>query len=179
MQIANSDKLVNFYSLGVIISVGYRVKSKQGVVFRKCATNILKDYLLQGYAVNQKRLEYLEKTIKLIDIADRIDQKLNGDEAQEIIRVINNYSNEIINDFTGLFKLDGYKIIKIEERSEKNKIIKIICVENKDKKYKYPICDEYTSSMHDNLKLTYNKYENNKIYKELRNKIRVRVELKN
>ena len=56
----------------MIISVGYRVNSKRGVAFRKWATKVLKDYMLKGYAVNQKRLEYLEKTIKLIDIANRI-----------------------------------------------------------------------------------------------------------
>jgi len=86
---------IEYYNLDVIISVGYRVKSKNGVIFRKWATNILKDYLIKGYVVNQKRLEYLEKTIKLIDIAGRIEQKLNGDEAQEIIRIINNYSNAL------------------------------------------------------------------------------------
>ena len=86
---------VDYYNLDMIISVGYRVNSRQGIEFRKWATNVLKDYMLKGYAVNQKRLEYLEKTIKLIDIAGRIDVKLNGDEAQEIIRVINNYSNAL------------------------------------------------------------------------------------
>ena len=96
---AMSDKTqtreLDYYNLDMIISVGYRVNSKQGIEFRKWATNVLKDYMIKGYAVNQKRLEYLEKTIKLIDIAGRIDQKLNGDEALEIIRVINNYSNAL------------------------------------------------------------------------------------
>ena len=91
----NVTRSIPFYNLDMIISVGYRVNSKQGIEFRKWATNVLKDYMLKGYAVNQKRLEYLEKTIKLIDIAGRIDQKLSGDEAQEIIRVINNYSNAL------------------------------------------------------------------------------------
>ena len=95
MQIPNSDKPVSFYSLDVIISVGYRVKSKNGIIFRKWANKILKDYMLKGYAVNQKRLECLEKTIKLIDIAGRIDTELKGSEAKEIIRVINNYSNAL------------------------------------------------------------------------------------
>ena len=63
---------VPFYSLDVIISVGYRVKSQNGIIFRKWATQILKDYMIKGYAVNQKRLEYLEKTIQLIDIANRM-----------------------------------------------------------------------------------------------------------
>ena len=84
-----------FYNLDMIISVGYRVKSKQGIIFRKWATSVLKDYLLKGYAVNQKRLEYLEKTVKLIDIAGRIDHELDGSEAQGIIKVINNYSNAL------------------------------------------------------------------------------------
>ena len=95
MHFPNSDKPVILYNLDVIISVGYRVNSKQGIIFRKWATGILKDYMLKGYAVNQKRLEYLEKTVKLIDIAGRIDQELDGSEAQGIIKVINNYSNAL------------------------------------------------------------------------------------
>ena len=51
--------------------------------------------MLKGYAINEKRLEYLEKTIKLIDIAGRIDTELSGQDAKEIIKVINNYSNAL------------------------------------------------------------------------------------
>lgn len=72
---------VQYYNLDMIISVGYRVNSKQGIAFRKWATKILKDYMIKGYATNQKRLEYLEKTIKLIDIANRIDERLEGNDA--------------------------------------------------------------------------------------------------
>ena len=86
---------LDYYNLDVIISVGYRVKSKNGIIFRKWATKVLKDYLLKGYAVNQKRLEYLEKTVKLIDIAGRIDNELDNNNAKEIIKVINNYSNAL------------------------------------------------------------------------------------
>ena len=68
------------------------MKSKNGIIFRRWASKILKDYLLKGYAVNQKRLEYLEKTVKLIDIANRLDDELKGDEAKDIIKIINNYS---------------------------------------------------------------------------------------
>ena len=56
--------------------MGYIVKSKNGVVFRKWANKVLKDYMLKGYAINQKRLEYLEKTVQLIDIARRMDEEL-------------------------------------------------------------------------------------------------------
>ena len=62
LQIANSDRPVAFYSLDVIISVGYRVKSKRGVEFRKWATSVLKEYLLKGYAVNQ-RIDRLERRV--------------------------------------------------------------------------------------------------------------------
>ena len=84
------------YNLDVIISVGYRVKSKNGVIFRKWANNVLKDYMLKGYAVNQKRLEYLEKTVKLIDIANRMDERLEGNNAKEFLQKINLKGNKRI-----------------------------------------------------------------------------------
>lgn len=85
----------------MIISVGYRVKSKNGIAFRKWANQVLKDYMIKGFAVNQKRLEYLEKTIKLIDIANRIDEKLENSDAKEILRVIGGYSKalDLLDDY--------------------------------------------------------------------------------
>ncbi len=92
---------VQYYNLDMIISVGYRVNSKRGIAFRKWATSILKDYMLKGYAINQKRLEYLEKTIKLIDIANRIDERLENNDAKEILKVIGNYSKalDLLDDY--------------------------------------------------------------------------------
>ncbi len=92
---------IDYYNLDVIISVGYRVKSQNGIIFRKWASKVLKDYMLQGYAVNQKRLEYLEKTVKLIDIANRIDENLNTSDVQEILKVIGNYSKalDLLDDY--------------------------------------------------------------------------------
>ena len=81
-----SGKPTYYYNLDVIISVGYRVKSQNGIIFRKWASKILKDYMLQGYAVNQKRLEYLEKTVKLIDIANRTLLKPKGNNSQKRIK---------------------------------------------------------------------------------------------
>lgn len=94
-------RTIPFYNLDMIISVGYRVNSKQGIIFRKWATGILKDYMIKGYAINQKRLEYLEKTVKLIDIANRIDGKLNNGDAREILKVIGNYSKalDLLDDY--------------------------------------------------------------------------------
>ena len=86
---------IEYYNLDMILSIGYRVKSKNGVIFRQWATNVLKDYMLKGYAVNQRRLEYLEKTIKLIDIANRMDERLEGSDAKEILKVIGSYSKAL------------------------------------------------------------------------------------
>ena len=116
---------IPFYNLDMIISVGYRVNSKRGIIFRKWANKILKDYLLKGYAVNQKRLEYLEKTIKLINIADRIDTELKGSEAQEIIKVINYYSNalNLLDDY------DHKRITKPSGTINNNKIVYEDCMD--------------------------------------------------
>ena len=110
------------YNLDVIISVGYRVKSKNGVIFRQWANRILKDYMLKGYAVNQRRLEYLEKTVKLIDIANRIDERLEGDDAKEILKVIRGYSKalDFLDDYDhrSLKKMKGNtdeRMIKYED----------------------------------------------------------------
>ena len=86
---------LDYYNLDMIISVGYRVKSKNGIIFRKWATKVLKDYMIKGYAVNKKRLEYLEKTVKLVNIAGRINYELKDNEAMGIIKVINNYSSAL------------------------------------------------------------------------------------
>lgn len=92
---------VQYYNLDMIISVGYRVNSKRGVLFRKWATKVLKDYMIKGYAINQKRLEYLEKTVKLIDIANRMDERLEGNDAKEILKVIGDYTKalDLLDDY--------------------------------------------------------------------------------
>lgn len=119
--------MVDYYNLDMIISVGYRVKSTQGVTFRKWATKILKDYMLKGYVVNKKRLEYLEKTIKLIDIANRIDERLENNDAKEILKVIGEYSKalDLLDDYDHktLKKIEGC----LDERKiEYSQCIKII-----------------------------------------------------
>ena len=92
---------VEYYNLDMIISVGYRVKSQNGIVFRKWANKILKDYMLKGYAINQRRLEYLEKAVKLIDIANRVDEKFENSDAKEILKVIGKYSKalDLLDDY--------------------------------------------------------------------------------
>ena len=118
---------VEYYNLDMILSVGYRVKSNKGIIFRKWANKVLKEYTLKGYAVNQRRLEYLEKTIKLIDIANRIDERLENNDAKEILKVIGDYSKalNLLDDYDHrtLKKIDG----NIDERKiEYNQCIEII-----------------------------------------------------
>lgn len=93
--------IVDYYNLDVIISVGYRVKSKNGVAFRKWANKVLKDYLIKGYAVNEKRLKALEKTIELIDIANRLDDRLNDKDAKGVLKVITSYTKtlDLLDDY--------------------------------------------------------------------------------
>ena len=120
----NITRNIEYYNLDMIISVGYRVKSKNGIVFRKWANKIIKDYLIKGYAVNNRRLEYLEKTVKLLDIAGRIDSELSANEAQSIIKVINKYSNAL----NLLDKYDYKKVSKPKGTKDNKKITYEECI---------------------------------------------------
>lgn len=109
---------VEYFNLDVIISVGYRVKSRQGTQFRIWANKVLKDYLLKGYAINEARLHShtqkireLENTVALM--SGLIDRKqLSADEATGLLRVITDYAY-------ALDLLDRYdhNLLKIEETS--------------------------------------------------------------
>ena len=90
-----STKPTNYYNLDVIISVGYRVKSKRGEAFRKWANSVLKKYLLEGYVVNDKRLEQLEKSFNLISIASRLDSKIINDEGNAILQTLLQYNKAL------------------------------------------------------------------------------------
>ena len=119
-----SDKPTNYYNLDLIISVGYRVKSKRGITFRKWANKILKEYLIKGYTVNQQRLEYLEKTVKLIDIANRMDDRLANSDAKEILKVIGNYSKalDLLDDY------DHRTLGKVKGKTSNTKITYQDCI---------------------------------------------------
>lgn len=121
----NVKRNIEYYNLDMILSVGYRVKSNKGIIFRQWANKVLKDYMLKGYAVNQKRLEYLEKTIKLIDIANRIDERLEGNDAKEILKVIGNYSKalELLDEY------DHRTLKKVEGNIDERKIEYSQCID--------------------------------------------------
>lgn len=92
MRVVGVKQSVPFYSLDVIISVGYRVKSQNGIIFRKWATSILKDYMIKGFTVNEKRLEALDKTIQ---IQSRVLASALNIEEKEVLNVVDAYSNAL------------------------------------------------------------------------------------
>ena len=95
LHVNNVKKPVPFYSLDVIISVGYRVKSNRGVEFRRWANSVLKQYILQGYAVNHKRIQQLGEVIRLMKRTE------NDLDSKQVLSVIERYN-------TALDLLDAY-----------------------------------------------------------------------
>ncbi|HZV71029.1 MAG TPA: virulence protein RhuM/Fic/DOC family protein [Saprospiraceae bacterium] len=86
---------IELYNLDVIISVGYRIKSNRGTQFRQWATQRLKDYLVKGYALNDKRLRQLEKTVQLIQQSGNITE-LSENEAKGLLDIITNYTQSFV-----------------------------------------------------------------------------------
>ena len=89
----NVARNIEYYNLDMIISVGYRVKSKRGIAFRKWANRVLKDYVLKGYALNEKRLETLNKTI---DIQSRMISSLTETPQNEVYEVVKKYTDALL-----------------------------------------------------------------------------------
>jgi prophage maintenance system killer protein len=102
------------YNLDVIISVGYRINSKQGTQFRIWATNKLKNYLIKGYAINENRLSQLKQSFKLIQSATN-SESIDSIQRKEIIELLTDYA-------LGLDILDGYdnQTLEIREISEES-----------------------------------------------------------
>ncbi|HJD55413.1 MAG TPA: virulence protein RhuM/Fic/DOC family protein [Rickettsia endosymbiont of Pyrocoelia pectoralis] len=118
------ERKIEYYNLDVIISVGYRVNSKRGIAFRKWATNLLKEYLIKGYSINQdkiteKKLNNLQQTIELLTNT-LINQNLVNNTGQELINLIRNYSKT----WEILVKYDEDKLNPpIKLQSETNKLL--------------------------------------------------------
>ena len=89
MRVEGVKQLVPFYTLDVIISVGYRVKSKRGVEFRRWANSVLKQYILQGYAVNDNRIKQLGEVIRIMKRTE------NESDSKQVLSVIEKYSNAL------------------------------------------------------------------------------------
>lgn len=114
--------MVEYFNLDVIIFVGYRVKSPNGIIFRKWATSILKDYMIKGYSINQKRLDALNKTI---EIQSRMLASSLDIDTKEVLSVIETYSN-------ALSLLDDYDHGTISKPKGKQSIYELTYKECRD-----------------------------------------------
>ncbi|MCA8829666.1 virulence protein RhuM/Fic/DOC family protein [Hymenobacter pini] len=101
MHIAFSDKPVTYYNLDVIISVGYRVNSRQGTQFRQWATQVLRQYLVQGFVLNEKRLRenarQLTELKRLLRLQGELleNQELTPDQTTALLRVLSDYARAL------------------------------------------------------------------------------------
>jgi prophage maintenance system killer protein len=101
------ERNIEYYNLEMIISVGYRVKSKRGIEFRRWANMVLKDYILKGYAVNDKRLEALQKTIEIQSKMISSILEING---EDVLQAVSQYTKAL----TLLDKYDHQSLDKPE-----------------------------------------------------------------
>lgn len=107
LRVEGVKQKVPFYTLDVIISVGYRVKSKRGTEFRQWANSVLKKYILDGYAINEKRLAALKKTVEIQN--KMLANALNVEEA-DVLKAVNLYTEAL----TLLDQYDHQSLIKPE-----------------------------------------------------------------
>lgn len=112
MRVVGVKQSVAFYSLDVILAVGYRVNSQRGIAFRKWANNVLKQFILKGYAINERRLQALEKTV---DIQTRMLADALDIEESDVLKAVNEYTDALVlldqYDHQTLCKPDGNKPI--------------------------------------------------------------------
>ena len=101
------ERNIDYYNLDMIISVGYRVKSQRGIEFRRWANKVLKDYIIKGYAINDKRLEALQKTVEIQ--AKMLATAIEGD-SDEVLKAVNLYTQAL----TLLDKYDHQSLEKPE-----------------------------------------------------------------
>ena len=142
MHIANSDKPVAFYNLDVILAVGYRTNSSRATHFRRWATNVLKSYLLKGYALNQKQLLETEKKFKELQktisfLHEKSQHELLAGQGKEILNLLANYSKTLtlleqydkeslalIKKTKGKFILDYSRVRYVIDETKKELIIR-------------------------------------------------------
>ena len=150
LQIANSDKPVRFYSLDVIISVGYRVKSQRGVLFRKWANQVLKQYLLNGYVINENRVvvsneNYIELRNEVASINNRlikIEDKVFDDQYNKHSILFNGQFYDAYTLIQSIFEQANKEIIIIDNYVDRTILdrliikkdnVKVIIYAHKDK----------------------------------------------
>ena len=110
-----NTKPINYYNLDLILAVGYRVNSKRGIEFRRWSNKVLKEYLVQGYSINNKKLEKLNK---VIDIQNKMLASALNIDSYELNEVIRTYTN-------ALDLLDDYDHQRLEKPKGNDTIYKI------------------------------------------------------
>ena len=115
------ERNIEHYNLDMIISVGYRVKSTRGVQFRKWANSILKQYIIQGYAVNANRMNQLGEVIRIMKRTE------NSLDAKQVLSVIEKYSLalDLLDDYDHqtMKRPDGNKAVYILSYEECRQVI--------------------------------------------------------
>ncbi|SCX13000.1 Fic/DOC family protein [Lachnospiraceae bacterium YSD2013] len=122
----------NYYNLDVIISVGYRVKSQRGIEFRRWANKVLKDYIIKGYAVNDKRLEALQKTV---EIQSKMISSILEIDGEDVLKAVTQYTK-------ALTLLDQYDHQSLEKPNGESPVYRIT----------YTDCRKMVDSMEDTFK---------------------------
>lgn len=121
MRVDGVKQLVPFYTLDVIISIGYRVKSKRGVEFRRWANSVLKEYIIKGYAVNHNRMNQLNKVIRVMK---RVENSL---DTKQVLTVVERYSRalELLDayDHQNMNRPTGNKATYVLTYEESRKVI--------------------------------------------------------
>jgi len=174
----NVKRKINHYNLDVIIAVGYRVNSRRGTQFRIWANQVLKDYLIQGYALNleklQKQNEQLNELKKILNLIQNISQqkKLNDNEYEGLMSIVTNFAHalDILDQY-------DYQTLNIENTTENN-IYRISYQEAIKKiqfikaKYGYPplFGKEKDKSFHSSIETIYQSFNSTDLYPSVEEK---------
>ncbi|MGV8947276.1 MAG: RhuM family protein [Lutibacter sp.] len=169
---------VEHYNLDVIISVGYRVKSKRGTQFRIWANKVLKEYLIQGFAINEKSLkqtkQQLQELKKIVQLQENVisEYHLETDEAQGLIKVIASYSTalDILDDYDHqrlrLPKTSNIEVVKINYKEARNAINEL----GKQTKFEGLFGKEKDDSFKGSLENIYQTFDGIELYKTIEEK---------
>ncbi|MBL4939025.1 MAG: virulence protein RhuM/Fic/DOC family protein [Lutibacter sp.] len=174
----NIKRNILHYNLDAIISVGYRVNSKRGTQFRIWANNILKDYLIKGYAVNKKRLQQtkqqLQELKKIVQLQENVisEYQLETDEAQGLIKVIASYSTalDLLDDYDHqrlkLPKKGNVEVVKINYVEARNAINEL----GKQTKFEGLFGKEKDDSFKGSLENIYQTFDGIELYQTIEEK---------
>jgi len=160
-----------FYNLDAIISVGYRVNSKRGTEFRIWATNVLKQHIVQGYTVKEKRLKELKQTVKLAsEITKR--KRLTGDEASVLLQTVSEYVGAL--DLLDDYDHQRVTVGKVSKRQAKsvtyNETIKLVQAMRQKFGDSAVFGKEKDSSLHSSLNAVMQSFDGKDVYPSVEEK---------